>query len=224
MDNNLVDIVEFIVSKINTSLEVVSIDGDIVYLCNTLHLTECKIITDESGNEYTITDFKLNEWVKLEPFGHAIPFSGSVLNAPPLTYLHGDPMSTNSEYLDKEQRTSQKTPFIWLVESYSYSINNADSVIEKDFNVRLFFMDWADTPQWQNKDHNKNCIKPMENLLKEFLLVIENDFNFKRLDNVNTSVRNRFGADVFTLEIDEDLSGIDVSFNLQVYDISLCKC
>jgi len=227
MDNNLVDIIEFIVSEINTALPVVSIDGNKVYLCNTLHLTIDKIVTDSIGNQYKVTEFEINDYVIIEPFGHAIPFAGDVLNAPPLTYLHGDPKSTNDEYLQKDQKTSKKTPFIWLVESYNYDIPNLDSAIEKSFKPRIFIMDWANTPKWQNTDHNNFVIKPMENLLKEFLLVIENDFNFKRLDSVSIDVRPRFGDKLQRPDnfiIDEDLSGIDIGFNLQVYDISLCKC
>ena len=227
MDNNLVDIIRFLISEINTTLEVVEIDGNKIFLCNTLHLTIDKIVKDSQGNEYRIIDFSINDYVIVEPFGHVLPFAGSVLIAPDLTYLHGDPKSTNEEYLQLNQRTRNKTPFIWLVESYKYNYPGLDSAIFAEFEPRLFFMDWANTEKWENDDHNNYVIKPMENLFRVFKNIMNEDFNFKRLENVKPTVRNRFGDKENrpdALVIDEDLSGLDVSFNLQVYDISLCKC
>ena len=67
----------------------------------------------------------------------------------------------------------------------------------------------------------------MQNLQKAFLQVIEDDYNYKRLENVRLTVRNRFGANAQNPEkfiIDEDLTGIEASFKLQVYDLTQCKC
>ena len=67
----------------------------------------------------------------------------------------------------------------------------------------------------------------MQNLQKAFLQVIEDDYNYKRLENVRLTVRNRFGATAQNpdkLIIDEDLTGLEASFRLQVYDLSKCKC
>ena len=55
--------------------------------------------------------------------------------------------------------------------------------------------------------------------------IIEDDYNFKRLADVKIAVRLRFGdpiGDPANLIIEEDLSGIDVSFNLDVYDAGVC--
>ena len=227
MNTNLVDIVRHLISLITLELSVVSIDSGKVYLCNTLHLTLCKIVKDEFGNEYEVTEFVCNEYVVLTPYGHDVPFSGSVVIAPEIYYFHGDPKSTNNEYLQFDKRTANKTPFIWLVESYIYDQLPLDSAIEEAYDVRLFFLDWAETPKWENDDHNNNVIKPMQNLQKAFLQVIEDDYNYKRLENVRLTVRNRFGATAQNPEkliIDEDLTGLEASFRLQVYDLSKCKC
>ncbi len=225
MESNLVDIIKSIVEQINTNLPVLSIDGEKIYLCNTLHLTIGKTIKDATDKEYKIKEFKINEYIVVEPFGHTDPFTGAVVVAPNLTFLHGDPKSTNNEYLQKAPRTSAKTPFIWLVESYSAENIRRDSAVDLSFNARIFLLDWANTPEWTNTEHNDNVIKPMENLLRVFLQVIDDDYNFKRLDTPRIAVRTRFGdpiGDPANLIINEDLSGIDVSFNLEVYDAGLC--
>ena len=221
MDNNLVDIIRGLIAEVNTTLNVVSIVVDKIYLNNTLHLTIDKIAKDSAGNEYKIIDFVINEWVQVEPINHAFAFAGPTLTAPDLTYLHGDPKSTNTEYLQKTQRTRNKTPFIWLVESYSYDLPKLDSAINGIYDVRLFVMDWANTPKWVNDEHNDYVIKPMENLIRVLLQIIEDDFNFKSLENVKQTVRPRFGDKEQrpdALVIDEDLSGLDLSFKIEVYE------
>lgn len=225
MDNNLVDIIKSIIAQINLELKVLSIDVDIIYLCNTLHLTIGKIVKDSDDNEYKVIELSINEYVKVEPINHIIPFSGATLTAPEITYLHGDPLSTNAEYKDKGQRTSSKTPFIWLVESYTYDDLPKDSITDAAYNVRLFFMDWANTPKWVNDEHNEYVIKPMENLQTQFKQIIEDDSNYKRLENLTVSIRPRFGNvpdRPQNLIIDEDLSGVEMNFKLEVYESDLC--
>ena len=225
MDSNLVDIVRSIIAEINTTLSVLSIDANKIFLCNTLHLTIDDFVEDEFGNQYRITEFKINEYIIVEPINHTEDFSGSIVIAPDITYLHGDPKSTNEEYGQRDQLTRNKTPFIWLVESYNYNKPKSDSSIDGSFNARLFFMDWANTEKWENDDHNNYVIKPMENLVRAFLSVIENDFNFKTLEDVNSFIRVRFGdkeSRPDALVIDEDLSGVDLSFKIEVYDLATC--
>ena len=60
MDNNLVDIIRSVVDEINTTLNVVSIDVDKIYLVNTLHLTIDKHVLDSGGNKYNVIDFVIN--------------------------------------------------------------------------------------------------------------------------------------------------------------------
>jgi hypothetical protein len=227
---NLVDIVQYIIDQIDLNLEVISTDGVRVYLCKTLHLTLGKIVKDDQNNEYRVTAISNNEWVDLEPIGHANLFSGNILIAPEITYLHGSPSSTNQEYLTLlSSRTLEKTPFIWLLEPYEYEDTSRESAIEAAYRARLFFMDWADAPEWINDQHNNNAIKPMENLAQAFIDVINDDFTFKTLSDYTRKVRPRFGVEVTDQGsdrkiIDEDLSGVELAPLIEVYDLAGCKC
>jgi len=226
---NLVDIVREIINRINLNLTVKEVIGSTIYLCDTLHLTLGKIIKDDAGNEYRIVDFVINEWISVVPVGHLLSFTGSIVVAPPILYLHGSPSSTNNEYLTTSQRTLKKTPFIWLLGSYEYDNLPLDSSVVYSFDVRLFFMDWANVPKWKNDQHNDLVIKPMENLSNAFIKVIENDYTFKRLGTYSRKPRPRFGVELTNKGSDktiihEDLSGIDLSLTLEMYGIELCKC
>jgi hypothetical protein len=227
MDNNLVDIVRQIIDSINLEIPVKSVASAKVYLCDTMHITIGKIIKDEYGNEYKVIDFSFNEWIEVEPYNHNIPFSGTIVVAPSILFLHGTPSSTNNEYLVVSQRTLNKTPFIWLLVSYEYDNLPLNSSVVASYKARLFFMDWANTPKWSNDNHNDLVIKPMENLSNAFIKVIEDNYTFKRLDGFTRRPRPRFGVEITNKGSDktiihEDLSGIDLSVTLEMYDTKLC--
>ena len=225
---NLVDIVRQIIDRIDLNISVKNIIGDKIYVCNTMHITLGKIVKDEFGNEYKVIDFSFNQWVQVEPYNHIIPFAGSTLVAPPILFLHGSPSSTNNEYLKLHgNRTLNRTPFIWLLVSYEYDNLPLDSSVVASYNARLFFMDWANMPKWRNDQHNDLVIKPMENLSDAFISVIENDYTFKRLGVYTRRPRPRFGVEVTDKGSDktiihENLSGIDLSVTLELYDTKLC--
>lgn len=232
---NLPDIIKSIINQINLNLEVVDVDVDKLFVCETtLHLTKTKIVVID-GKDYTVIDFDLNNWVQVAPLGHSdpVPADTKVMIAPPIHFLDGDPYSANAEYLQISTQTLEKTPFIWLLGNYEIEDLPRDSSIDLAFNARLFFLDWADEPEWLNDDHNKYVIKPMQNLQKAFNEVIENDYNFKTLGTVPSVVRPRFGVSIKPKDgmkqpkekiIDEDLSGIDSRYKIEVYDASICTC
>jgi len=227
--SNLVDIIEGIISQIDLNLTVKSTDGQVIELCDTLHITVGKIVKDELGNEYRVTDIVFNESITVVPIGSAPLFSGSTVVAPEITFLHGSPISTNEEYNKVLDRDSlKKTPFIWLLESYEYENGSRDSSIVASYSARLFFLDLY-YREWLNDEHNELAIKPMENLVRAFKNVIETDYSFKTLDSFRSRVRPRFGVEVANKGsrdkiINEDLSGVEVNMSIELFDLSICKC
>jgi len=227
MNSNLVDIIRSIINSIDLNIPVLAQVGTRIRLCNTMHITIGKIIKDEYGYEFRVVDFSFNEWIEIEPYNHSTPFRGDTVIAPSILFLHGTPSSTNNEYLVVSQRTLNKTPFIWLLVSYEYDNLPLDSSVVASYKARLFFMDWANTPKWSNDNHNDLVIKPMENLSNAFIKVIEDNYTFKRLDGFTRRPRPRFGVEITNKGSDktiihEDLSGIDLSVTLEMYDTKLC--
>ena len=227
--SNLVDIIEGIISQIDLNLTVKSTDGQVIELCDTLHITVGKIVKDELGNEYRVTEIVFNESITVVPIGSAPLFSGSTVVAPEITFLHGSPISTNEEYNKVLDRDSlKKTPFIWLLESYEYENGSRDSSIVASYSARLFFLDLY-YREWLNDEHNELAIKPMENLVRAFKNVIETDYSFKTLESFRSRVRPRFGVEVANKGsrdkiINEDLSGVEVNMSIELFDLSICNC
>lgn len=231
MANNLVDIVKGIVSNIDLNLTVISITGgDTIFLCSTLHITVGSTIEDENNNQYLVTELVDNTSIKVSPLGASpAAFIGITVVAPVITVLHGSPASTNNEYLGIEQVSRDKTPFIWLLESYEYVQEALDSSIVANYDARLFFMDLTSEELWINDQHNDLAIKPMENLQIAFKEVIDNDYSFKRMTSYRVRVRPRFGVEVTNQGsddkiINEDLSGVEVNMTIELFDLSICNC
>lgn len=228
MADNLVDIIKTIISNMDLAVEVKSIVGNKVYVCgSTLHITITKTVTDSSGNQYMVTDMLFDTWLELTPIAPSPTFDDVVLFAPPVTYLHGTPMSVNDEYLMVDPDTINKTPFCWVLEPYVFKQPGLDSSLSGVYDIVLFFMDWAKETEWTNEQHNDRVIKPMENLANLFKQTINDDFTFRRLENFDIKPRSRFGVEVVNKGndrkiLDEDLSGVQVSFSLEAYDVKQC--
>ncbi len=237
---NLPDIIQSIIDQIDLNIsidnvEVIDVSTDKLYVCSTTSfLTKTKVVTI-NGLEYIVTDFDLNNWVEVTPKGHStpVPTDTKVMTAQEITFLHGAPYSVNNEYLSLSTDQINKTPFIWLLESYEFEDLPRDSSIDLSFSARLFFLDWySERKRDSNQNQNNYAIKPMQNLQKLFIDVINKDFNFKTLGTVITTVRPRFG--VVTSKsgapqpvekiIDENLSGVDSRMKIEVYDASSCTC
>ena len=69
----------------------------------------------------------------------------------------------------------------------------------------------------------------MESLKKQFVDIINESFDFRRLNNPKTIVRPRFGVYVDNKGntekiLDTDFSGVELRLKLEVYDLEACKC
>lgn len=229
---NLVDIIKAIVANLDLNLKVTNIVGYKIYVCSTKHVTVTKIVEDHLGNKYKVIGYKFDEYLELKPIGHAELFTGSIVLGPTPIFMSGTPSSVNNEYLRiKGQRTLDKTPFVWLLESYEYDDLPLDSSVEYAYDAKFFLMDWANEKKWRNEDHNDIVIKPMENLARMIIDYIEDDYSFKRLGTKRIRPRSRFGVEVTNKGntkkiINEDLSGVELSLTLELYDLSVCnaKC
>jgi len=231
---NLVDIVSTIIDKIDLDIKVDGIidnsDGTFtISLCETKYLTLYKIIKSDALLEYSITAIEFGVSITVAPEGHSTDFAGAIVTMPKPQFIHGTPQTTNNEYLSLDNETAKKTPFIWLVETYSYDDPGGDSILEASYKVRLFFLDWANEEAWTNSEHNKFAIKPMEALKTIFMEVIEDSFDFRKPKATNIRVHPRFGVEIKDKGnkrkiINEDLTGIEARINLDLYDLSFCEC
>lgn len=230
MGANAVDVIRAVVNAIDKESKVTGIAGLIVSVCSTLWITKGKIIGDGDGNQYRVLDFVFDESLTLEVIGNApAPYEGLVVVAPTPKFYHGTPSAVNDEYLRIDsRRTLKKTPFIWFLGSYEHDTPAPDSPLEMILDARLFYMEGTIEKKWANDDHNEYAIKPMNNLVDAFFNVIEEDYSFKTLGSYSRRDRSRFGVEVANKGntrkiLTEDLSGVEVRVELELYDTSVCE-
>jgi len=223
-------ILKELIDAMDLTIAVNSVVGDKIYVCKTLHLRELRVIEDELGNEYEVQDISNDEWIQVVALnGAPDPFEGSTVVCPPVYYLHGTPVTTNSEYSDLATESGNKTPFIWLWENYREDIFGIRSSIEREIKPRIFFMDETDEEDWTNEEHHKQAIQPMINLANELLRTIRNTPIFKRGFDSELMPRSRFGRFVDPEGneeqiIDEYFSGVELQPTLMKYKQYSCEC
>ena len=213
------NVIEYIISQMDFTIQV-DADGS---TCDTKNATLGKILTDGNGVEYKVIEIAVDELIKFEP-----PFAGGYLSCPNPLFLHGKPRSTNAEYLQISNRSIEKTPFMWLIYPMTKNGVDRDSSIEASFSVTLFLLDNY-SQNWINDQHNEYIVRPMENLWEMFKDAVYYDYGISDIENESISPIERFGVEVTSKGADktiinDNFSGISVSFNLDVYDVKGCKC
>ena len=228
---NLVDIIKAIITAIGTELKISSVTDSTLFVCDTTGwVTINKVITID-GLNYKVIDLDYNVSITVEPFEHttAVPLDTTVINQHEITCFHGEPASVNEEYELKDEYTSDKTPFVWLFESYDYGVGAVDSAFAAEFNPKIFLLDWTQAQQWNNDQHNNYVVKPMENLAKMITDYVKKRYDFKTPSNTRIKTHTRFGTQLKHRGdnkkiIDEDLSGVELDIDLKLYNLDICKC
>jgi hypothetical protein len=228
---NLADIIKSIIEAIPRELQITSVVDSTLFVCETTGwLTINKIITI-NGLKYKITSIENNVSFVVEPYNHTTPVSLNTTEViqNKITCFDGKPSAVNNEYLLIDEYTRNKTPFSWLYEDQDINGASIDSAFTAEYNnTRIFLLDWTDQA-WNNSEHNNYVIKPMENLAKLIVSYVEGSYDFRKPEGYRIKKHVRFGVNKPNKGdngkiIDEDLSGVELKINLQLYNLDFCKC
>lgn len=223
MKSRTKNILQTAINNMDREIPVLSAAGFVLTVNKTLNVTLYKILTDSDGLQWKVTDFVKDTSITVEPFGHgALTFDASSIFAPLPIFLHGTPLSTNDEYLVIDNKTREKTPFVWFLAPYTENKQGRLSSIDYTCSVRLFLMDEASNPKWLNEDHDKYAVDPMFELADMIYKSLDALYQVNTIESYSVKDRARFGVEVANKGntrriIDEDLSGAEmvVEFSLQ---------
>jgi hypothetical protein len=132
----------------------------------------------------------------------SITIIGSVLpplitfNLPVPYYFNGTILQTNTE-IAREKDLSKKTPMIFLRRPFDETIdaqdlNNTDVASVAD--LTFYFLTEASFADWLTAQHDVYAIKPMRNLMYEFIEMLKkNEKYIKRMTNYTATDLIKFG-------------------------------
>ena len=231
---DIVSILENVLSELTPTVYVTGVvdNGDGTYtlsVCSSSYLRTGSIF-EVNGNTYKVVSF-INDTTVVVKGGS--PILGTFELRPPL-FITDTPQGANNE--SKLRKTQlDRHPFIWLLENFPTDFDNTKSNTVADARIRLFFLDVAPSNQkWRNKDHRNECIKPMRNLVDDFLQAVQDKIsgNFSAIGrNYTVTDRPRFG--IYSSDrgntqgiLSESLSGVelDISIPIQDWASECCDC
>jgi hypothetical protein len=231
MIEDVAQIVESIVDQMDATIDGKYYAGK-TYFCKTKWARAGKYITDAIGNVFLINEVEPDVYIV------ATPLSPTVFPDPPLVldgmcfltppfWITGTKMATNREWTIAGDHLENKLPLIWLLEVFGETGYGKGSVIERDMELRLFFLDETDPAQYYTTDHRKQVVQPMQQLMGEFIETVKRLRQFKTVDEYRYKTFSRFGTEdekgVLQNVLDANLSGVSLEITLSKYKEN-CKC
>ncbi len=228
-----VDVVGSLVAAIDTSVNINEIvdNGDnsyTIFTCNTKYIKPC-IKFDVLGVTYNVIDTEGKEFVPNRQFtvqGSSI-ITETVINLPPMNYFYGTVIATSAE-LDKKKFDDDKFPMVYLLEVINDNFNNLpQDKIDRVSDFRIFFLTNTDEKNWLTADHYRLAIKPMRNMLYQFIDELNDNPNIEEFSNFTAINHAKFG--VYSTDkghtrriLNDKTSGVEVRLNLPIVAGQLC--
>lgn len=195
-------------------------------VCNTKWARVGKVVKDAEDREYLVTELVTDEYLVATPLIGETNLSG-LIYLPDLFFITGTKRATNTEWTIADANLSNKLPLVWLLEVISETGFGKMSAVEKEMDLRLFFLDETDPSQYYTADHREQVVKPMQKLMLEFIKVVEIERTYKPIENYRFKTFSRFGVEndkgMLQNILDANLSGVSLEVTLSRYK-QKCKC
>ena len=195
-------------------------------VCNTKWARIGKVVKDAEDKEYLVTELVTDEYLVATPLIGETNLSGTIY-LPELFFITGTKRATNTEWTIADANLSNKLPLVWLLEVISETGFGKMSAVEKEMDLRLFFLDETDPSQYYTADHRDQVVKPMQKLMLEFIKVVEIERTYKPIENYRFKTFSRFGVEndkgMLQNILDANLSGVSLELTLSRYKPK-CKC
>jgi len=142
-------------------------------------------------------------------------------------YMFGNPI-TLSNIVVREKQVHKKYPVIILMEDIKEEVVRSNlSAVDRMAPLQLFFMERAD-PRWTSVQHMDNAVKPMRELMRDFLQRLEKDFRVHSVENRDSKVHTNWGLKA---EVDGQrrsvfpdwLSGLELTVELKIFKEIRCR-
>ena len=234
MIRETVDIVGDLISELDFTVKFKSIvdnlDGTYtIESCNTGYIFPCYEFVVDGVNYKVLNEvgkeFKFNEQFTIK--GNIIP-SVTEITLDSLKYYHGTVIATKEE-LSRKELSSDKFPMAFLLEILEDDFNNVDdSRIDRNSQLRLFFLSETDENNWDTNEHYEFSIKPMRNLVYKFIAHLNGSNKIGEINSYKAINHAKFGVFIsgkggHTERIFNDkLSGVELRIDLPILKSRKC--
>ena len=213
-----VDIVEDFINTLDLSGDVISFSNDgantTLVVAKTFH-ARAKMVLDIDGVNYAVVSVADNQNIVVA----AVVLGATKYTVPNPFYFHGTPILTNAHVSGAKDK--DKVPMIYLYEILKEKDLKENSRIERESDLRLFFLDNANFGEWDTEDHYSKRLLGINNLVDEFISAARKysccfylyETDFTRINHVNWGVWEDNKGHTRTL-FDDELTGVEVSFTL----------
>lgn len=223
-----------IFANIDKTVEITAIvsaggGSTVVTLCKNKWIRVGQVITDGLSKEWLIASIAANGDVTLtDPTSPTALVKRQVLTIKDPQYLFGTHWSANNEYTLRGKDSRTKLPLVWLVENIREEEFGIKSSLERNAQLRFYFLDDNNPTQYLNADYRLNVITPMIGLKDAFIQAVKDNLLFDVLESWTTRNLTRFGNEnekgYFENVLDENLSGVELVITLPIFKRGDCKC
>jgi hypothetical protein len=146
----------------------------------------------------------------------------------PLFFQTGTRMAANQEWTMADSNLANKLPLVWLLETINEKFYGPQSTLERESELRIFFLDETDITQFYTEDHRTNVVQPMTDLAQKFMQVVLNTPAGRMVETYQIRTFSRFGVEsqkgVIQNILDANLSGVELQLTLPVFKTYCCDC
>ena len=182
MNKQTVDIIGGFIPDLNGTIV---IDSVLVTLPTIVLSTKCTFWLSIGqtytidGFDYKVESFVINESITVTRVGHAnVPVAPTTFIIAAPEYIHGTLKMAANEVDGKSDKTIL-CPFVYLFEIITDRKNtDEESMIDREVDLRMFFLNSVDTGNWLTDDHYSYFVDPMQQMVDLFIEVIEESGRF----------------------------------------------
>lgn len=216
--------IKHIIDTIDCSIKITSVEslGNGLYKLftnNTKWATFGKLL-----GTWTIKEVGFNSYITVK--SASAPTAGYYDLAAPFFY-YATFIDANLELIKKKQ-TNDKLPFIYLHLNAPETYGSEMDLIDFESDCAIYFMVDADPANWLTSDHYANAIKPMKQLIKQFIISLSNyaktnaayNLTYTHNDYVNFGKVTENGQlqKIFT----DNMSGVELLIKIGFNKCTIC--
>jgi len=230
MREDIQNIIENVVSSIDKTITVTRIEDGAVatsklFVCDLKWLEVGQTIMDDQNRTALITSVGSN-FVTIVKNPNYVWDSKVFTIIKDIYFFRGTPLAVDAEWVQYARIEEQKTPFVWLVGETQEKFFAKNQSLERESELRIFFLDIIDIRKNTTKQIHDNRLKYLNLWVDAFFQVIAKDSIFGLFDSWDSKNISRFGIETpqgyEKLIIDSNLCAVEVKFTLPIYKDEKC--